>query len=227
MYEADPESECFTPGGNLTPLQSDADYRCVYSLQKGVLDYTDLIALIEEALLLPEEEFELKINDIVCVNDMLVYFAFMAIIQNHDHIKKNYYLYRDPDLTDDRWTIFPWDLELTLGHLWTESNDVLDETIFTDRPLSFGATTPPTNALFNRLYAIPVYQQRFDEMVSHLLETVFTESFINERIDNILCRASYDIIADQNKRADNSEYLRRVEELKTFIRKRRSFIENN
>jgi hypothetical protein len=31
MYEAAPESECFTPGGNLIPLASDDDYRCAYA----------------------------------------------------------------------------------------------------------------------------------------------------------------------------------------------------
>lgn len=226
LYEADPQPECFTPGGNLTPLPSDEKYRCAYSVQKGSLDYVDLIALIEETLQLPDEEFVLNVNDVVRVNDFLVYFAVMAIIQNQDHIKKNYYLYRDPELNDNRWTIFPWDLELTFGHLWTENNDVLDESIFTDEPLGFGAVTPPYNTLFSRLYAIPTYRQRFDEMVAHLIETVFTESFINERINNILCRASYDILADQSKRAKNDEYLSRVEELRNFVINRKAFIKN-
>jgi hypothetical protein len=224
LYEADPETECFTPGGNLSPLSSDDEYRCAYSLQKGQLDYADLIALIEESLQLPDNEFAEKINEAVRVNDMLAYFALMAVIQNHDHVKKNFYLYRDVAAADDRWTVFPWDLELTLGHLWTESGDVLDEHLFTDEPLGFGAVYPPQNILFTRLYNITAYRQRFEEMVDHFLKTVFTEAFINERIDNVLCRATPDILADGNKRADNGEYLARVEEIRTFVKERRSFI---
>jgi len=224
LYEADPDPECFVPGGDMTPLASDDVYRCVYAQQKGNLDYKDLKALIEETLLLPDDEFKRTINDVVRVNDMLAYFAFMAVVQNHDHIRKNYYLYRDPHADDDRWTIVPWDLELTLGHLWTETDDVLDENIFTDEPLDFGAVTPPLNALFVRLYAIDSYRRRFDGMVGHLTGTVFTGSFVDERIDEVLCGAAPDILADGNKRADNSEYLARVDEVRRFVEDRRRYI---
>jgi len=224
LYEADPADACASPGGNLTPLATADEYRCVYTRQKGIIDYTDLTTLIEETLLLDDDTFSEQINDVVSVNDMLVYFAVMAIMQNHDHLKKNYYLYRDPDSNDDRWTIVPCDLELTFGHLWTEAFDVLDEDIFTEEPLDFGANNSPTNALFTRLYAIPDYRKRFDAMVEHLLANVFTTAFVNERIDNFLCRATPDIIADRNKRATNSEYLDRVMELRTFVEKRRRYI---
>ncbi|HMA64291.1 MAG TPA: CotH kinase family protein [Chitinispirillaceae bacterium] len=173
---------------------------CVYPAKRKI-DYTDLTNLIEETLRLREEEFSEQVNDVVCVNNMLVYFAVMAIIQNHDHLRKDYYLYRDPESKDYRWTIVPWDLELTFSHLWTQAFDVLEEDIFTEEPLDFGANGSPLNTLFSRLYATPAYREHFDAMVEHLLTSVFTLAFVNERIDNFLCRATLDIFADRNKRA--------------------------
>jgi spore coat protein CotH len=146
------------------------------------------------------------------------------VIQNHDHIKKNYYLYRNPDETDDRWTIFPWDLELTFGHLWTEEMDVLDEQLFTDEPLEFGVCPGFCNQLLTRLYEVPGYQDRFYEMVGHIIETSFNADFIDELIDNALCRATPDLLADSMKRATNDEYLDRVDELRAFVQARRTYI---
>jgi len=226
LYEADPDIACFVPGADLSPRASIDDYRCAYKLQKGTQDYTDLISLIQTTLQLPEEQFADVINDSLRVNDLLIYFALMAVIQNQDHIKKNYYLYHTTSSADNRWTIFPWDCELTFGHLWTEQYDVLDESIFTDSPLEFGALTPPFNTLFVRLYNIPAYRQRFNEMVLHLVNTVFTETFVNNCIDRILCKASPDILADKNKRATNGEYLQRVDEIRQFVKSRRVWIQS-
>lgn len=228
LYEADPPLECSIPGGNLTPLSSEEEYRCVYDLKKGETDYADLRELIEWTLLLPEGDFEAIANDEINVNDALVYWAVMAVIQNHDHIRKNYYLYRDPDRDDDRWIIIPWDLELTFGHLWTEENDVLDEGIYTDEPLDFGAHPELGfwNEMLSRLYGVDDYRERFHELVGHILQTTFNADFIDERIDNVLCRGMADILADSRKRATNEEYLERVEEIRTFVEARRARIQN-
>ncbi len=150
--------------------------------------------------------------------------AVMAVIQNHDHIKKNYYLYRDPESPDDRWVVFPWGLELTFGHLWSEENGVLDEAIITDASLDEGICPGFCNHLMTRLYDIPEYQDRFCELVEHVLSTTFNREFIDGRIDNLLCRAAPDLMADGRKRADNSEYLSRVDEIRNFVDGRRAFI---
>jgi spore coat protein H len=227
MYEADPASlECASPGADMTPLVDMDEYRCVYSQQKGDEDYGDLTDFIENTLTLSPWDFQAVINDVVRVNDILVYFAVMAAIQNQDHIKKNYYLFRDPELEDDRWIIFPWDLDLTLGHLWTYEADTLDETIFTDMPLDFGVCPGYCNVLFSRLLEINPYRDRLFEMADRIAATVLTPEFVDERIDNLLCRAKPDILADSKKRATNEEFPGRVEELRRFIDERQSFILN-
>lgn len=234
MYESDPPAECWNPGGGLYPLNSLATYQCVYDQKKGDVEYKDLIELIEETLQLPDSEFIDVIDQVVNVDEYLVYMAVMAVIQNLDHVKKNFYLYRDPYGKDKRWMVFPWDLELTLGHLWTEENDVLDETIFADKPLvpercpwpgKIGDTAF-CNQLMTRIYLIPKYQHRFEEFVDFIIENSFTEKLIGDRIDSVICRATPDILADSMKRASNNEYLDRVEEIRQFVRQRRAFIQS-
>jgi spore coat protein H len=228
LYEADPFQECAKLGADMAPLPNMETYQCVYPLQKGEEDYADLIDLIENILTLAPWDFQPIINDTVRVNDMLVYFAAMAVIQSQDHLKKNFYLFSDPASSDDdRWTIFPWDLDLTLGHLWTYQSDTLDETIFTDSPLDFGVCPGYCNVLFSKLMEVNTYRARFFQMVKRLTDTVFTNEFVKEHIDNFLCRAEPDILADTRKRATNAEYLSRVDELRFFVDERRKFILDN
>ena len=224
MYEADPDSSCWIPGGDLTPVDTLETYQCIYDQKKGEIAYDDLIDLIETTLQLPDDEFARVIDTVIDVNEYLVYMAAMSVIQNQDHIKKNYYLYRDPDAEDDRWIVFPWDMELTFGHLWSEENDVLEEAIVTDAALEDGICPGFCNHLMTRLHEVDEYRDRYYELIDYIVETTFTSEFIDARIDNVLCRAAPDVVADPLKRADPSEYLSRVDEIRYFVEERRAFI---
>ncbi|MCP4603181.1 MAG: hypothetical protein GY847_22150 [Proteobacteria bacterium] len=227
MYEADPLSEYWIPGGNLTPLQDLKHYEGVYAHQKGNAKYNDLIELIETTLQLSDKRFREVANQVINVNSVLAYMAAMAVIQNQDHIKKNFYIYRDPEIQDDRWVVFPWDLDLSLGHLWTEENDVLDETIFHRASLYAGERVPEHdffNQLLSKLWSVPEFDDRFLEYVDHIVSNVFTPEFIGARINNVLCRAAPEIVSDHKKRAETDEYLERVDEIRAFVNDRREFI---
>lgn len=223
MYEADPPRECWVPGGGLVPLESFEEYQCVYDQKKGELEYADLIELIEETLQLPDPEFAEVIDQVVNVDAYLVYMAVMGLIQNRDQVKKNYYLYRDPSAVDDRWIVLPWDLDLSFGHLWTEENDVLDEGLFTMEPVVAGLCPGFCNQLTSRIYGVPRFERRFYEILKHIAQESFTEDFFDARIDNFICRATPDILADPLKRADNAEYLDRVDEIRLFVKQRRAY----
>lgn len=230
LYEADPDKrEYWVPGGNLTVLADLTAYRETYQHHRGADDYGDLIELIEVVLTLDDDTFAEVIPNVVKVDDYLVYAAAMAVIQNQDHIRKNYYLYRNRLGADDRWVVLPWDLDLTLGHLWTEENDILDEQIFTDASLYVGKRVPEHdyyNQLMDRLLRIPEYDARFREYVDHIAAQVYDSDFIYERIDNVLCRATPELLADRDKRASNAEYLDRVDEIYDFIDARLDYIQS-
>lgn len=221
MYEADPSGSCWIPGGDLTPLSDFVTYMCVYDLKKGPLEYDDLIDFIENTLQLEDTAFGETIGSVLDLDAYFVYLSTMAIIGNRDHIKKNYYLYRDPDSADDRWIFFPWDLELTFGHIWTEENDVLDEDLYWDMSPEF---TDFNNQLIEKLFVHPRFLVRYYEVMAHILEHTFTWDFIKGRIDSALCRGMPDILADTQKRASQDEYLLRVDELETFVEKRRAYL---
>lgn len=226
LFEADPPLAYAVPGGNLTPLPA-GDYPLVYQLHNGG-DYDGLIELIEGYLQLKPQTFAAIAGDVVAVDDVLVYLAMMAVIQSHDHVRKNYYLFRELGYADERWRVIPWDLELTFGHLWTEQGDVLDEQIFFDSDLFVGEQAPARGGFYNQLtdqlLADPELRARFLELVEHIASDAFDEAVIAERLENAVCRASYDILADRQKRASNDEYLERVAEITSFVRERRAFI---
>ena len=221
LYEADPPSEKAVPGGNLTPLPT-ADYPIVYDHQAGTIAYDDLIALIEDTLRRPQDELMQVLGQEVVVDDVLVYLAATAVIQNQDHTRKNYYLYRDPARAEG-WRIIPWDLELTWGHLWTEANDVLEEAIAVDGDPYIGLTVLH-NELFTRLLGDPTLRARFDAMVARILDAGATDAWLDARLDHALCAAMPEILTDTRKRASNDEYLGRVDELRAYLDGRRAFL---
>jgi hypothetical protein len=123
----------------------------------------------------------------------------------------------------------PWDTDLTLGHLWSEEADVLDEDITTDSELFIGEYSPERfgfyNQLIDRVLGVDVYRARFLELVGHLRAGAFGDGFLDARIDHALCLLEPDILADDNKRAENAEYVSRVDEIRLFIAARSAYID--
>ncbi len=230
LYEADPPRAFSVPGGNMTPLGAIDDYRVVYQHHQGSILYDDLIDLIEGILQESNSTFEKEIGSRIVVEDVIVYYAMMAIIQNHDHVRKNFYIYSDTEGEDDRWKFIPWDLDLAFGHLWTEENDVLDETISFDADPFVGVKTPSRfgyyNHLMDRLLTRQQFRDLFLGMMGYMIDSSFNQEFVDERLDSAVCRATPDILADHRKRATNAEYLGRVDEVREFVSGRRKLIES-
>lgn len=227
LYEASPASQFWEPGGGLYPLVDHAAYEGTYEHKKGDHGYDDLIELIEGTVAASDDEFAQRVADEVKLDEILVYLALMAALQSKDHIKKNYYLYRDDDTVEDRWRILPWDLDLTFGHLWTEEDQVLDETIFLQHQPRAGHEDmgwAPHNLLFTRLWRDPGVDARFSEHLRVILERFFVEGVVGPVVDNALCLMMPDLLADTRKRASNEEYLERVEELFGFMAGRSAFL---
>ncbi len=226
LYEADPPFVKSVPGGNLTVVKPASDYKVIYQQHHGALDYVDLIELIEVVLQLPDAAFEANVDRVVKVDDVLVFLAMSAVIQNQDWVKKNYYLYRDPTAVDARWTVIPWDLDLTLGHLWTEEKDVFDEQIFIDGSPYVGMNEGYLfyNQLADRLLRVPRFRKRYRSFIAHFLAGKFNNSFLGPRLDNALCRMQPDLLADRLKRAKNEELLSRVQEVRDFVVGRRTWL---
>lgn len=226
LYEADPAVGHELPGANLEPLPADG-YPLVYRAQLGLSNGRDLRDLIEQTLELPDEALESAVGQVVAVDDALVYLAAMAVLQNQDHVRKNYYLYRDPFDGDGLFRVLPWDLDLSLGHLWTEENDVLDETLFTDASIWVGEKVVEHsfyNDLPTRLWGLPALRARFLEILARLADVALDPELVGSWIDDAVCRAAPEMLADERKRAADADLPARIGELRTFVEARRAVV---
>ena len=228
LYEADPPFVLSTPGGNLTPLPDDKTYRSVYQHHAGKIDYSDLVSLIATALEWPDDKLAQLGDEVLRIDETLRYLAIMAVIQNQDHIKKNYYLYRDPKAADCRWRHIPWDLDISFGRLWTPENDILDDQLFVDGDPFAGVYKGHSfyNGLVERLLTMPQWRARFVTMADRVAQEVMTPAFIKQQVDVAVCRMQPDLLADDHKRSDNDDYIKRVEQLHSFAVGRRKALQS-
>lgn len=223
LYEGDPPHEMSNPGANLTPLFPADQYAKTYAKHQGPKGLADLVSFIEQVLLLPDDKLAKTLDLYLKVRDWIEYAAMMAVLQNHEHIRKNWYMYRDHDGVDDRFELLAWDLDLTFGHLWSLEKDAFDETIIADAPADKGSKKVD-GVFFNQLYRTldrPEWRAIWQQRVLALADLVLDESFLGPRIDALLCTLGPDVFADPRKRATNAEYLQRVEELRAFAKARR------
>ena len=69
-------------------------------------DYSDLFSFTTDLNTLTGQALTDFIYDNVNIPTVLNYLAVQSIIHNNDHLKKNYFVYRDTDGTG-RWTCTP------------------------------------------------------------------------------------------------------------------------
>jgi CotH kinase protein/Concanavalin A-like lectin/glucanases superfamily/Lamin Tail Domain len=102
------------------------------------------------------------------------YFADMAIASSQDLGHKNYYLYRDSDNTGE-WAIFPWDVDLTWGRNWLDSQGYFTDTIFTNNVLNFynaSEQSKPANRLFDLFFANSDFRQMYLRRLRTAMDTI-------------------------------------------------------
>jgi len=225
FFEADPPFKLAVPGGNLTKLGDPTNYALVYQQHGGSNGHAPLRELIEKTLLLDDEALVAELPEVLDVPRLMLYLAVMAIIQNQDHIKKNYYLHRYTGAADCRWQMLAWDLDLTFGHLWTEKDGLLGETIFTAADPLVGRKTGTLfyNQLIDRALAVPGWRKQFMNYMAELIDRVGSD-FVKQRAQAALCDAAPDLVADRSKRAGNDELAAKIDELVSFVQARGKFL---
>ena len=80
------------------------------------------------------------------------------------------------------------------------------------------------NGLVERLLDTPVWRERYVAMVNKIAEEIMTPIFIDQLIKSAICRMQPDLLADPQKRSDNVDYLKRVDELGAFVIGRRKWL---
>jgi hypothetical protein len=160
-------------------------------------DYTDLYDLTRDLTQLSVEQMVPFLYDNIDIPSMLNYIAVHTLLHSNDHVKKNYFIYRDTEGTQ-RWELTPWDLDLTFGRNWIEGNLLID-TIWADEdslpgypavvspshPLFGSSEHQKVNGVWNRLIdRVLLYDDTLREMYFRRLRSVMDFLLIDGRYES-------------------------------------------
>lgn len=227
MYEADPPIY-FSTRANLDVLDNPSEYTIAYQQQLGDGDFADLRALIEDVL--QEEDPEAlrrKLGETVRGDDVLLFLAVNAVIQNRDFVRKNYFIYREEHAVDRRWRMIPWDVDLSFGLQWTPENDVLDENIFIDGDPWTGTRAFSTvfyNQLVDKLLSLPEARERYLALLDRVADVALDPDAVSAQLDARYCAMGIELLTDPNKRASNAELPQRRQEVVDFVTARKAWL---
>jgi hypothetical protein len=176
-------------------------------------DSQDLFDFIYSLNNLSGPQLEDFLFDSVDIPTTLNYIALMSIMHNNDHLTKNYYLYRDTEGTQ-RWTMFPWDLDLTFGRNHQAGEGSLNDVIWADVDAIFGqplvAPSHPLfgsseyrkvaglfNVLIDRLLMNPRLQTMYYRRLRSLMDQLLTTGEYESRIVEL--QAQFAVEAEQDR----------------------------
>ncbi len=227
LYEADPPNDLFAMGGgSLISLPDETTYRSVYQKPVGpTFDDADLMGMIGEL----ESDYRdggasTAVRSLFRVSDLLDYLAVMAVIQNLDHVRKNYYL--SPQ--SDGWEIYPWDLDLTYGCLYDEeAGDTICDSFTADAPADPGVLGPgvePTfpleghyNLLIHQTLSDPELRSGFECRACAMIDSPFWSDHLTALLDATAGALEPAVEADaRDLDASIEDWRARVDELELF-----------
>jgi spore coat protein CotH len=163
-------------------------------------DYSDLFDFTTSLNTLTGEDLRRFLYDEIDIPGTLNYLATQSIIHNNDHVKKNYYLYRDTEGTG-RWVMQPWDMDLVLGRNFVD--DVLNDLIWADVDYLTGMSdVSPSHPLFgdsehqkvnyswnrfiDRVYEQPELKTMYYRRLRTLMDELLTVGRYEARIDELV-----------------------------------------
>lgn len=200
---------------------SEAELHALYEKEtREDEDFSDLFEFLQGINQNDPESRRNYVLDHVDIPAMVNYLAVQAIIHNNDHVAKNYYLYRDTTGTR-RWTMYPWDMDLTFGRNYLGDPDdvwglVLNDTMWADvdrirrRPLVspshplFGDQRHQKwdylwNRLIDALYREPEIRNMYFRRLRTLMDQMLAPGILEARIDELADRIRPEAGFDRNR----------------------------
>ena len=162
--------------------------------------YEDLHALLDGANNLSGQARRDFLFDNVDLARMANYLATTVAIHNTDFPHKNYFLYRDTQ-GNGRWTMHPWDMDLTFGRNW--QGTVLNDEIWADRdsipgrPAEVSPSHPLVgeaehknwdtrwNALIDALYEEPEFREMYHRRLRTLVDWLLADGRFEGLLDGM------------------------------------------
>jgi hypothetical protein len=142
--------------------------------------------------------------DNVNVPEVINYLAAMILIGNTDCCHKNYYLYRDTEITGE-WQMLPWDVDLSFGRVWSCNSPCLtywDDQMHPDTPLFIGNGNTLGTAIFGTPEIRQMYVRRLRTLAEELLQPLSTplaQRRYETRIDDLAALISPEAALDLTK----------------------------
>ena len=87
---------------------------------------------------------------------------------DRDHAHKNYYVYRDTNGSRE-WRPVIWDVDLSWGHNWNESEEYFDDDLISNNALN---AHKPSNRLYNIVLESPELQEMWVRRMRTLMDTI-------------------------------------------------------
>ena len=115
--------------------------------------------------------------------------AGLVVIMQTDMGAKNYYLYRDTE-GDGRWSILPWDLDLTFGRDFTGRAGYFDRNLFTEGFIEFGESQNTSVLVEALLRGNPRTREMFFRRLRTLSDQFIASNYIPDRTQSQLDRLS-------------------------------------
>ncbi len=139
--------------------------------------------------------------DNIDVAQTVDYLAGMTMIGNTDCCHKNYYFYRDTGVTDE-WVMWPWDVDLSFGRVWTGARTYWDQVLNPATPLRIGEGNFFANVIFNTPEMRQMYLRRLRTLMDELLKppgTLIENLHYEPRIDELAAMLAPDAALDAAK----------------------------
>ena len=137
-------------------------------------DYSDLFDLVYGINDLGGTAHRDFLFDNIDLPSTLNYIAVKSIIHDNDHVKKNYFVYRDTEGTG-RWTMHPWDHDLTFGRNFNWGG-VLNDVIWADEDVIAGRdNVSPSHPLFG-----DSEHQKYDHLWNRLIDKLLEDPDIRQ-----------------------------------------------
>ncbi len=119
---------------------------------------------ITDALQVPDDELEQALDEVIDLDAFLMFWALETLVNHNDGYNanhNNFYVYFDPD-SEDRAVFIPWGADQTM-YDWDRRK--------------------VTSELARRVSRVPELHQRYLETLAFVLEDVWSEERLSERID--------------------------------------------
>jgi len=174
-------------------------------------DLYDMVVALNQPI---SETLHDWLADNIDIPSLLNYNAVQTVIHNNDHVNKNYFVYRDTEGTQ-RWTLYPWDLDLTFGRIW--NGESLNDAIWADmdsvpgKPMMVTPSHPLLGhrdhrpyqqlpqVLVDRVLTFPDFREMYYRRLRTLMEELLDEGLYEAKIDAIVAKMGPEAALDASQ----------------------------